>query len=317
MTPRHRILHFGIHKTGSKSLQKTISEAAQRNSSLLATTSSGGATWHKPLHEELLSGSNRELEALRRVWSNSSANYGFVSYEGFFELPDECAQRLVRVVEPTLSIIFIRDQASYLNSFMNQVIKAHRTTWDDILAQERAGRHLRPHLDFATMLRRWQSLLPDRTLRPIVYEPSEDSVRSLVKQTGLPLGPAELANSHSINHALDAFGLAVIREAKRRTTNPAALPGLVTIAHRLLANHFVDTRKTSHAPVVLDALAIERISELYSAPNEQLLSDFGLQLSLSDLSRFGFADLDAEAEKADCRSLVEEILERSRGDNVH
>lgn len=305
----HTILHIGIQKTGSKSLQHWMAELASRDHRVAVPRSPDGTAWHKPLHLSLLEGTATHLETLTQTLRGTTSTHAFVSYEGFFELPDPLANQLVGALCPDQTVIFLRDQVGYLNSFANQVIKAHRTSWDDIVRQIASSRTLQPTLDFATLVRRWADRVEPGDVVPLAYSSTADSIERFVGAINPPLPTGYSPTQQpGLNPALDAFGLAVLRESKRRLQAPNALPALVTRAHQMLSEHFVDSRCGDGAPLLLEPRLVDDITTMYAASNRRLHEEFGIELKFATPVATRFVNLDEEAQRPECREMVDELL---------
>jgi hypothetical protein len=303
------VLHIGIHKTGSKSIQHWLSTVSDKKAGLFIPRTTAGGTWHKPVHEDLLRGGTAELSLLADSISTMDARHALVSYEGFFELPNPAARTLVATLAPTRTILFVREQVGYLNSFSNQMIKAHRTSWDDIRRHQRSLTEFNPNLDFHALANRWVSLLDPGTLDLLRYDAGEDSVGSFVAAAGLSdylLGvPIERVRR---NPALDEFGLAVLLEAKRQTPQRSLLPTLVTVAHELLQDHFHPVDDCEPIPNLLDPESIEQIKAHYDAGNRRLHDELGVSLDFAHVSSGPRVDLERLASEPTCRRMVGRVL---------
>ena len=128
------VIHIGVAKTGSKALQTFLSSELVRLHGEMGfyPTSGRAGIWHEPLHDELLAGNTSALAAAVSEATSQSARLTFLSYEGLCDLPTPGIRDLQQKVGSAKIVLFLRRQDQIVNSFYNQLIKAHRSTIEDI-----------------------------------------------------------------------------------------------------------------------------------------------------------------------------------------
>jgi len=243
-------VHIGMQKAGSTAFQKTIAANAPHLAAAgLVWPSSGRAgTWHLPLLED---------EGLRFVEPLKSelagAKGAVISYEGGYLAPDAVISGLASAgrLNP---LMLAREPVGWLNSFFNQLIKAHRVPWGEIrdfdIDAPRSSRALaiEPHVE------RWARRCdkPDDFL-VIEYERAIRFSDVFRRWTGHSLLSGGV--SENPNPAADVSSLRVLAMIKRELAGADAstLFRAMTLAHARLNESWVDTRTTQAAMFLTEA----------------------------------------------------------------
>ncbi len=268
------VIHIGVAKTGSKALQTFLSTELFRLQGVTGVYPSNGRTgiWHEPLHDDLLAGDTSSLDAAVTEAESQGAGLAFLSYEGLCDLPTPAIRDVRQKVGSAKIVLFLRRQDQLVNSFYNQLIKAHRSTIDDIEQFEQRLGSYQQSFDYRIILEKWSSVFGRANLRPIIYDKMRSSVVSFFEALGLPV----TYDDHRpiiANQALDALALSVFRHIKRHVRDVAALPIIVEAAQKSLSHRFIDTYSTGDF-YVIDESTRRSIMHAYASSNEWVRANY-------------------------------------------
>lgn len=261
------ILHVGTQKTGSKALQDALSRGAFGPRVEYPSAGRVGS-WHMPIYHELMAGQRTLLVSAVEQASASGRDFGVLSCEAFHEMPVPALEILLGVAGVATIVVFLRRQDCLANSFLNQLVKAHRIPAGEITAFEDGLAAPMGLLDHRSTLERWGSVFGLENLVPLLYEPGTDTVESFGRALGLD-GPPGVRPASNPNPALDAYSYVVFRKLKSRVADRNLLPRWVELAHRRLRHRFVDTQARGKPPLdLLGPAERERILAAYGEGNE-------------------------------------------------
>lgn len=268
------VIHIGVAKTGSKALQTFLSSELFRLQGVTGVYPSNGRTgiWHEPLHDDLLAGDTASLLAAVTEAESEGAGLAFLSYEGLCDLPPSSIRDLRQGVGSATIVLFLRRQDQLVNSFYNQLIKAHRSTIDDIEQFEQRLGSYQQSFDYRIILEKWSSVFGRASLRPVIYDKTRSSVVSFFEALGLPMtldGHRPIVS----NPALDAQGLSIFRHIKQHIRDAEALPIVIEAARKALSHRFIDTYSTGDV-YVIDEAARRSIMQAYEPSNEWVRANF-------------------------------------------
>ena len=261
----HWVIHIGVAKTGSKALQTFLSTELFRLQGVTGVYPSNGRAgiWHEPLHDDLLAGDTSSLAAAVTEAESQGAGLAFLSYEGLCDLPTPAIRDLRQKVGSAKIVLFLRRQDQLVNSFYNQLIKAHRSTIDDIEQFEQRLGSYQQVFDYRIILEKWSSVFGRANLRPVIYDKTRSSVVGFFEALGLPVTYDDHRPTVA-NQALDALALSVFRHIKRHVRDVRALPIIVEAAHKSLSHRFIDTYSTGDF-YVIDTSTRRSIMHAYAA----------------------------------------------------
>jgi hypothetical protein len=267
------LIHLGVQKTGSKALQRFVvgRQAALEAAGLYyPRTGRGGAqnSLHLPLFQALTSGQTDLLASLNTEFQSSGLAQALLSYEGFSLLPDEAIRALRTQLGEARIVLVMRRQDDWLSSWYNQLVKAHKVSITRIEAFERSMLDYNEECDYARTLTRWAEHFGPQALVPLVYERGISIVEQFFRVLNIALPEAVMTQaSDNANPALNAAGMAMLREVKRIVGASPKLPEVVEAFHRQRREYFVDTH-LSGSLNILSAAQREQFLQRYEMSNE-------------------------------------------------
>lgn len=238
-------VHVGMQKAGSKALQTFMRSNAARLAQLgfdYPDDLSKGV-WHRDLFTDF------DPSKAQRLSNHLAAGrHVILSLENAYLTDASLIEQLTRGASDVRLLMFLRAPASWLNSFKNQLVKAHRVTYDECNGFDVTGARIRDIFDIEQHLRRWSAHAPVGEIRLEPYTPSTDVIRAATDWLGIgdPLSAGLKISDHNPNKALSLHGLRVLYEVKRllRDQPTDLLVSAVGRTHRALESEMVDTRRT-------------------------------------------------------------------------
>lgn len=269
------ILDLGTQKTGSKCRQRFFTRQGRRIAGrrlCYPASGRGGGPWHRPLYNALSGGDAAPLHATANEARATGADLMILSYEELHKLSVTAIEQLAACFPDLDAVVFLRRQDSFVNSFHNQLHKAHRVPLAEIKRFEARLGDYDPHLDYDAMLTRWGQVLGPRRVHPVCYDKQVSPVASFFNAVDIGLDLADYIEPRP-NPAIDRFGLAVLREVKQRVGDAPDLMLVMREAHRVLAAHFVATAGAAEPDTLGPALRA-RIMARYRAGNARICARF-------------------------------------------
>lgn len=263
------VVHIGTQKTGSKSIQQFLSKYSSPSQGYKLHYPKSGriGVWHRPIHEELIAGKTEKIKMAVKESIESSADLGIISYEDLYRLSIPQINSLYQVLGSAKIILFIRRQDQLVNSRYNQQIKAHRVDFDSIKELESKLTDYNPRFDHMLTINRWSEVFGIENVVPIIYDKHSSSVEKLLDHIGF--SDAFVKNNayaKNPNPALNFESLKILRLVKQLNIDKKDLPHLVTVAHHILQDHFVDTY-TNGDQYLLSFSQREKIYQHYQDSN--------------------------------------------------
>ena len=238
------IVHIGTQKTGSKSIQKFICNnlSTLQKYKLCYPESGREGIWHRPILKELIVGKTDKIKMAVNECIESSADLGIISYEALYKLSTPQIKNLYRILGPSKIILFIRRQDQLVNSRYNQLIKAHRVDFNCIKELESSITNYNPRFDHMLTIKRWSEVFSVENVVPIIYDKHSSSVEKFFDHIGFSDALSDYTpEATNPNPALDFESLKILRMVKQINSDKKSLPHLITVAHRVLKDHFLDT----------------------------------------------------------------------------
>lgn len=270
------IIHIGTQKTGSKAIQHFLtSDLATSTGGMLCFPESGReGVWHEPLYHDLVRGVTGRLEMVCREVAASGAREGVLSCEAFYRLPEDRIRLLHEIVGISTIVVFVRRQDQLINSLYNQLIKAHRVSFDQILKFEQMVDDYLPEFDHMVTVDRWGRVFGHDRIIPIIYHKQGSAVDRFMEHLHQSMDidwlPARMTNaSVNPNPALDLRGLKILRRVKQLCPRDEDLPRLTNAAHSVLRDLFIDTYENGDQ-YVFPTYKRQAIVECYRDSNECL-----------------------------------------------
>jgi hypothetical protein len=239
------IVHIGAQKTGSKALQSFFLRELRRLQGVSGFYPTKGRSggWHEPLYYELLAGDTSALRAAVSEAEQQAVDLAILSYERMFDLPPAAIRNLRQNLGSAQIVLFVRRQDQVINSYYNQLIKAHRTTIEDIELFEAEIGSYQPYFDYRAIIKKWSNTFGRDNMTVIIYDKSQSSVRKFFDRLVLPVN-YDGYRPVSRNLALDAQAISILRHIKTLVRDKSILPIVVEAAHEALANRLIDTYTT-------------------------------------------------------------------------
>lgn len=266
------ILHIGTQKTGSKAIQnflKDNSELLARQNIIFPSAGRSGA-WHDPIYEELAVGKSQQLSLAMQEGIRSKADLGVISCENLYLLNKTQIELISSVLGSSKVILYVRRQDQLANSMLNQLIKAHRINYEYINNFESKLFEYNLDYDHMATIERWNEVFGSDNIKPIIYDKKTNSIETFFTH----LGMKDVANFYDSkrtnpNPALNPEALAILKMVKKLNKADEDLPHLVTTAHQVLQNNFVDTYRLGDQYLLSNSQR-EAIYEKYSRSNSEL-----------------------------------------------
>lgn len=262
------ILDIGTRKTGSKARQDFFANRLGRVRGVRAYYPAAGRAGpsHRPLFHALVAGDPTFLAQAKKEVRSAGADAAIFSYEQLHELARPRVELLREHLEDPIAVIFLRRQDLFLNSLYNQKHKSHRVGIAEIEAFERELYVYQQDLDHRITLERWSAVLGDTRVIPALYDKDGSIVAQFFAAAGIDVDLEDFAEP-TLNHALSAEALGILRHVKRLARDTDDLVRLVTEAREVLADRFVDTHRGGEQ-YLLSAVERRRILAHYQESND-------------------------------------------------
>ncbi|AXS39083.1 hypothetical protein D1F64_02165 [Breoghania sp. L-A4] len=185
-------------------------------------------------------------------------------------------------------LLYVRHPVDWINSFFNQVIKAHRVTITDIDTFSIENDRLANFLDIETHVARWRTHGGDPTITVRPYTHRTDVIGTFLDWIGAEkrgLSPRSVASDFSVdpNPAADETSLRVLLDVKRRMKDRPLedLAAAMTRAHQALRDRWTGTPGLANLGF-LSETERRMVEQRYAAQYDGLLKRFG-QAGYKDL----------------------------------
>lgn len=242
-------IHAGMQKAGSKAIQALCAEAAESLAEAgfkYADTGRHG-NWHRGIFEDL-SGFAQPLLAE----AGDCGRALIISYEEMYLWSGGEIRRLAALFDKVRVLLVRRDFTSWVNSFVNQMIKAHRVSFADIERLLSKPDELAQRGDLDDHARRWRSALGAQAVEVVNFPRGEGDIRhEFCRWLDLSI---DIPPTPNANPAADIGSLAVMYEVKRLAAGqtPDMLVAAMAQAHAVLGDRWIDTRVVN-GPLVVSA----------------------------------------------------------------
>lgn len=269
------LLHIGMPKTGSKALQGFLAanpRLLQKNG-LRFAESFRQQVWHRSLFEH--SGGPVSDAILPEAECGQALIF---SYEAGYRVASDAVIDELAALATARLVMFVRHPVDWLNSFFNQMIKAHRIGFEEIGTFSVNSENLNAFLDIETYLVRWTARFGEDSLRLIPYTHSTDVCRAFLDWAGVQIDSANVRSSagENQNQAADETSLRVLLEIKRRMSGrkETELVKAISVAHQTLRANWIDTR-TERNLLFLSDEEQAAIDQRYRESYDRLLRQYG------------------------------------------
>ncbi len=240
------LIHGGMQKAGSKAIQRFLHDNSAMLSGLDVHVSEAGCEgrWHRPFFESCEAS---YLDVLRAELDRSQ--FVILSYEEFYLLSTDRIEKLIQVDPEIRLLVFERDPDEWIQSYFNQLVKAHRVRYDQVMAFTPETEDVRNRLGVKSHLRRWASVVGSENVTRKSFRLQTDVVLDLIEWMGIPdeVRQSFVRDFTNPNLAADQYSLRVLIEVKRRINACSEEDHIAVLgrAHEVLKSRWVDTRKKS------------------------------------------------------------------------
>lgn len=221
------ILHLGTQKTGSKAVQHFLGkhERLLRENDMEVFRGGYNGIWHQEFFLDF------KHEYLTQLHEALKSHQQIISWENAFSFPDLVYDYLA--TENALFILFLREPSDWMNSFLNQMVKAHRISAAEIdsFSSINAFYPLRNLIEFGERLER-QRKVP---MHIVKYDKGQNSIAKFLELIGIAHEDAiDRTIGESRNLALNSFGLRIFYSAKKRLGD-SSKDSIAEMVSRLIA----------------------------------------------------------------------------------
>lgn len=215
------VFHVGLQKTGSKTLQTYLLKHGKKNFHYARTGQAG--FWHKDLffgdHPDQIEVALTEQREMPTV----------ISYEDGYRCRDDVLRAISSVNGTKVTVFFVRDLLSWLNSFRNQVIKSERTSLGDVQRVFATTNFVRDAYNFEKYIPRWKEV---SDLKVLPYDKGTDTVAAFHKALGVSYEANPISRA---NFSLNRDGAKVFLHLKSKNLEQNAQ---IAISRELTRKHF-------------------------------------------------------------------------------
>ena len=265
-------IHIGPQKTGSKAIQQLLVREPEKILAPRVVYPDEGREWlwHEPVFRALLAGDASAIVAGREHYRDAPVDLGIWSCEAFHALPAEAIAQFREELGPAQIVLVLRRQDQRLNSFLNQLVMAHRVTIDQIHAFEDSLTEYQPEFDYRATIEKWADAFSMEQITPLLYDKRVGVVDPFCRALDITLAP-DRQRTAAPNPAIDDYGYGALRELKESRPPVDDLPALMTHAIADLQEHLIDTTLADGIELI-DRDTQRSIMRLYAESNEWVRS---------------------------------------------
>ena len=269
------LIHIGSRKTGSKAIQKflTRNHRQKRGEFYLPETGRRGV-WYQGLYNALLEHNDTLLEELKQEVSAHPDRLSIISYEGFSKLPAQQVDKLASFFPDAQIVYFIRPQYAFINSLLNQLIKAHTITIDNIEQFTSNLIDQEPDLDVEKTYNRWAHRFSESQVKCALYSRQSDSVETFINIAGSALFKETSSNAKPTNTALSESGLITFYNLKKVLMPGDEMHKIIDLLHQQGTELF--TQVTDDELFIINRATVQAIIEHYRESNTRILKHLGI-----------------------------------------
>ncbi len=210
--------HIGMQKAGSKAIQhfSVNNKDALKAVGITYARSTERGVWHRKLFTEYDDKMDDVVKTLMR-----RNEVVVLSFERAYLTPKLVIARLASLASEMNVLFVAREPVSWLNSWINQIAKAHRSTYEQFLSQTHDTGAVRDALSVDQQLARWEEFTERSRITVVDYGAHESVLEPYMDWLGIaPDVRATLTHGEDDpNKALDEQSLRVFLEVKRRAAS--------------------------------------------------------------------------------------------------
>jgi len=265
--------HIGMPKAGSKAIQhfSVNNKDALGTLGITYARNAERGVWHRKLFTEY-------DDAMDDMIAATIANSDVVvlSFERAYLVPKLIIARLASLASEMHVFFVVREPVSWLNSWINQIAKAHRSTYEQFLTHSRDAGAVRETLVIDEQLARWEQFTDRSRITAVEYAAHDNVIVPYMDWLGIPAEARDglTFGNDDPNKALDESSLRVFLEVKRRVgrANRIALAQIMQRAHEALQR--IEPMQSDPFRLVNDAFAAE-IVDTYQPRFDKVMSRYG------------------------------------------
>lgn len=265
--------HIGMQKAGSKAIQhfSVDNKAALKAHGFNYPRALEPGVWHRKLFTEF---DDAREAALAEVMARSETVV--LSFERAYLVSERTIARLAALASEMHVFFVVREPVSWLNSWINQLAKAHRSDYRRYLDQNHDSPAIGEALSIDKVLARWEGFAGRDQITAVEYEAYQDVLSPYMDWLGIADGErAGLAtNGGDPNRALDGRGFRVCVAVKRLAdgADASTLGRIMKRAHARL--EALPPEDDAPFRLVDDALAA-RIKTKYQPGFDEVMARYG------------------------------------------
>lgn len=283
--------HIGAHKTGTTSVQRALSDNAERLRERGFLFPSPGPGYYA--HHRLMYGLRRRRDQktgdipdpqseITRIRTEASADSGsavIISSEGLFSLDHRSIRYLYDQFDgfERRVIAYVRRQDNMIVSTYNQRIKSHKNRFNrDFSRLLENPRAMVSDIDYRGHLDRWSSVFGRDHVVVRCYEAAQDVVADFQTMVGIPIPLSSPDQPVRLNPSLGPVAIRLIRWAKSKTDNKSRLKMLRKVLKLFPARGSMEG--------IMSVAERRRILELFRSDNEYVFATYMNSPNLYDPS---------------------------------
>lgn len=265
--------HIGMQKAGSKAIQHFSVDNREALGALGITyaRNTERGVWHRKLFTEYDDAMDDKVKAIM-----ARHDTVVLSFERAYLAPKLVIARLAQLSSQMHVLFVVREPVSWLNSWINQIVKAHRSTYQQFLSQTVDTEAVREALDVDRQLMRWEEFAGRERITVVDYNAHDNVIEPYMDWLGIDPALRDrftMANDDP-NRALDEASLRVFLEVKRRAgeVNRIALSRIMQRAHDVVQN---STPVPSEPFRLVDDEMAQAIVSSYQPAFERVMARYG------------------------------------------
>lgn len=227
--------HIGMQKAGSKAIQhfSVDNRDALKGFGITYARNTERGVWHRKLFSEY---DDKMDDIVKGLMARNDVVV--LSFERAYLTPKLVIARLASLASELNVFFVVREPVSWLNSWINQIAKAHRSTYEQFLMQTHDTGAVRDALSVDRQLARWEEFTDRSRITAVEYSAYDNVLDPYMDWLGLTAGQRQglRLGGDDPNRALDEQSLRVFLEVKRRAANVdrMAMSRIMQRAHETL-----------------------------------------------------------------------------------
>jgi len=275
--------HVGMQKAGSKAIQHFSAQnhEALRERGIHYPREVNRGAWHRKLFLDY----DAEMDAMVHRLSCTGERL-VLSYEKAYVAPDAIIERLAAHGSALHVLVLVREPVSWVNSWINQVVKAHRSTYRHFANFSVDNQGISDVLSIDRHLARWEAFTPAERITAVEYDPGADVLGAYLDWLGIADGAGNGFDTTpgDPNRALDARSIRVVLEVKRRLAGAdrSVSARAMRRVHQRLAR---EPAQSSEPFRLVDDATAERIVQRFQPAFDAVMARYGRNGGVTDFGK--------------------------------